>query len=231
MVLALDHVAQAGKEAFHHVRVLAVVAVNLGVVHAVNVSQSCRVSQWDASSADMVAMRDTFSCASATPSPSCSPTNGSTRPSDADDILHVIIVPASGQFSKRCSRKILVKGSYAGSPRCIICKVGHRETERSLWGPAEGCNVDPKGLAMLLGSPPSPSLHLIRPTVRRHPWSPRSMGPGRRTLISHFHADRPARPHSHPAQGFPRLDLVRTELQVMLNAIDMIEGQGPQRQG
>jgi hypothetical protein len=37
VVLAFDLVAQAAKEAFHHVRVLAVVAVNLRVVHAVNV--------------------------------------------------------------------------------------------------------------------------------------------------------------------------------------------------
>lgn len=36
MVLALHHAAQAGKIAFHHVCV-AVVAVNLGVVHAINV--------------------------------------------------------------------------------------------------------------------------------------------------------------------------------------------------
>jgi hypothetical protein len=37
VALALDHVAQAAKEAFDHVGVLAVVAVKLGVVHAVNV--------------------------------------------------------------------------------------------------------------------------------------------------------------------------------------------------
>jgi len=33
------------------------------------------------------------------------------------------------------------------------------------------------------------------------------------------------------AHAFARLDLVRTELQVMLKAIDMIEGQGTPRQG
>ena len=37
VVLAFDHAAQAGEVAFDHVGVLAVVAVNLGVVHAINV--------------------------------------------------------------------------------------------------------------------------------------------------------------------------------------------------
>ena len=37
VVLAFDHVAQAAKEAFNHVCVLTVVAVDFGVVHAVNV--------------------------------------------------------------------------------------------------------------------------------------------------------------------------------------------------
>lgn len=36
MVLAFDHVAKTGKERFHHVCVLAAVAVDFGVVHAVN---------------------------------------------------------------------------------------------------------------------------------------------------------------------------------------------------
>lgn len=36
VVLAFDHVAQAAKEAFHHIRVLAVVAVDFGMVHAVD---------------------------------------------------------------------------------------------------------------------------------------------------------------------------------------------------
>jgi len=48
VVLALDHVAQATKEALNHVGVLAVVAVNLGVVHAVNVVAYVQLIPFDA---------------------------------------------------------------------------------------------------------------------------------------------------------------------------------------
>ncbi len=45
-------------------------------------------------------------------------------------------------------------------------------------GPYDG---QPSGLRA--GSPPSPHPCLIRPTVRRLPWSPRLLGPGPRQII------------------------------------------------
>ena len=78
VMLALHHAAQAGEVAFRHVGVLAVVAVDLAMVHAVTrPSRRAACPSGDASSAMMVAMRSTFSRTSATPAPSVLATNGS----------------------------------------------------------------------------------------------------------------------------------------------------------